>query len=152
MVVQGQFETLSMAIYGQVISDIPPVPSTYESTPRPLIESTPLSESIDPANSSDPTLLAKQLLELVPNSPPLSLVIRLVLCMKPDNDDWDHPEFPYLHADLETNEPDMTLTVALDIIGRPIHEGTSNEALAHFVASVLKTIGTKVTCFYSFSS
>src|SRR6516164_801455 len=114
MIVKGKIEALSMAIYGDIVSDAPPPTQNYDARPIPSIEHVPLSRAIDPSNSSDPTLLAKQLLALIPDAPPLPLVVRLMLCLKPSNEDWELPSFPYLHADLDAEiEEDFDLETAI---------------------------------------
>ncbi|KAF8076742.1 hypothetical protein FPV67DRAFT_1472518 [Lyophyllum atratum] len=114
MIVKGKFDVLSMAIYGDIVSDALAPVEKYEARPMPSIEPTPLFQAVDPSNSSDPTMLAKQLLALIPDSPPLPLVVRLMFCLKPSNDDWNLPEFPYLHADLEAyNEGDLDLETTI---------------------------------------
>jgi hypothetical protein len=147
MIVKGEFESLSMAIYGELVSDIPPAADTYEPQPLPTVNPSSLSKAVDPANTIDPTLLAKQLLSLIPDSPPLSLVIRLMFCMKPTNEDWDAPDFPYLHADLDTEIEGFDLDGALDITTKPIAEETSEETLTRFAESIGNCLANKVRFF-----
>lgn len=91
MIVKGKFDVLSIAIYGDIVTDTPSSTEKYETHPLPSVVPVPLSKAVDPSGSSDPTMLAKQLLALIPNSPPLPLVVRLMFCLKPSNDDWDLP-------------------------------------------------------------
>lgn len=147
MIVKGKFNALSMAIYGDIVSEPPPV-QKYEPKPLPSVESIPLSRAVDPSNSSDPTLLAKQLLSLIPDSPPLPLVVRLMFCMKPSNEDWELPDFPYLHADLDGEvEEDFDLQAALRWTSRPVQDDTSLETLSRFAVRVASCIGQKVCSF-----
>ena len=53
--------------------------------------------------------LAEQLLSLIPDSPPLPLVVRLMFCLKPSDDDWDHPDFLNLYADLGGDDESFDL-------------------------------------------
>ncbi|KAJ7591444.1 hypothetical protein C8J56DRAFT_1047652 [Mycena floridula] len=143
MIIQGQFECLSVAIYGDVISSSPPTTVEYTPGPLPSITPVPISRALDPANSSDPTGLARQLLSLIPDSAPLSLVVRLVFCMKPHSDDWDLDEFPYLFSDLSVDHDDFDLDKALEVIARPIPENVAEEALTKFAEAVAAVIGPK---------
>ena len=145
MIVKGNFEALSMAIYGDNVLDSPPV-QTYESKPLPPVESIPLSRAVDPSNCSDPTLLAKHLLSLIPDSPPLPLVVRLMFCMKPSNEDWELPGFPYLYANLDGEvEEDFDLQTAIRWAYRPVQDDTPFESLSRFAGRVASCVGPKVS-------
>jgi len=145
MIVKGKFEALSMAIYGDIVSDPPPV-QEYEPKPLPSVEPIHLSRAVDPSNSSDPTFLAKQLLSLIPDSPLLPLVVRLMFCMKPSNEDWEIPGFPYLHTDLDGEiEEDYDLQTLIQSIYRPVQDDTSSESLLKFAVRVASCIGPKVS-------
>ncbi|KAG5648761.1 hypothetical protein DXG03_000109 [Asterophora parasitica] len=134
MIVKGKFDMLSMAIYGDIVADTPPI-GKYEARPLPSIDPIPLSKAVDPSYASDPTLLAKQLLALIPDSPPLPLVVRLMFCMKPSNDDWDLPEFPYIHADLGARtDEEMTLEIGIEMLSKPVRDNTADEDLVAFAA------------------
>jgi hypothetical protein len=147
MIVKGQFGALSMAIYGDIVADSPPV-QKYEATALPSIEPIPLSRAVDPSNSSDPSFLAKQLLSLIPDSPPLPLVVRLMFCMKPSNEDWELPGFPYLHADLDGEvEEDFDLQTAIRWMHRPVRDDPPYEALSRFAVRVASCIGPAVSDF-----
>ena len=151
MIVKGNFGALSMAIYGDNVSDPLPV-HTYEAKALPSIESIPPSRAVDPSNSSDPTLLAKQLLSLIPDSPPLPLVVRLMFCMKPSNEDWELPGFPYLYANLDGEvEEDFDLQTAIRWAYRPVHDDTSFECLSRFAGRVASCIGPKVSSSLAFA-
>lgn len=144
MIVKGKFEALSMAIYGDLVSDLSSPEESYEPKPLPSVESRPLSKAVDPANSLDPTTLARNLLSLISNAPPLSLVIRLMFCMKPANEDWDMPDFPYLFTDLLIEAEDFDLDKAIQIISKPIPEAVSEDALTKFAEAIGRCIGAKV--------
>ena len=144
MIVKGNFTKLSMAIYGDVASELPSPPSSY--VPRVLLPltSTPLSPILDPAILGDPTALTRSLLSLIPNAPHLPLVIRLMFCLKPANDDWDLPEFPYLHPDLGDYPIDFDLDYAYQLTGQPVADDVPLEVLQHFADKVADAIGPKV--------
>ncbi|GLB34142.1 hypothetical protein LshimejAT787_0110260 [Lyophyllum shimeji] len=143
MIVKGKFDVLSIAIYGDIVSDAPASTRTYEPRPLPSIEPVPLSKTIDPSISSDPTMLAKQLLAIIPDSPPLPLVVRLMFCLKPSNDDWDLPDFPYLHSDLGAHDADdLDLETVIDALSKPVRDDTPDEDLMTFAARVSGGIST----------
>lgn len=145
MIVKGKFEALSMAIYGEIVSDTPPPLPQYEPRSIPSVEPVLLSRAVDPSNSSDPTALARELLTLLPDSPPLPLVVRLMFCLKPSDEDWDLPEFPYLHADLDAEtEEEVDLETAILYTSKPVRDDTPDESLSRFVAKVAGCIGPKV--------
>ncbi|GJE84533.1 hypothetical protein PsYK624_006090 [Phanerochaete sordida] len=139
MIVKGAFESVSMAIYGDVVNELPPPKTTYDPRPMPVLETIPLSAALDPANARDPTALASQLLNLIPDAPSLPLVIRLMLCLKPTNEDWDLPEFPYLFADLgqlsEESAIDEDFTSLAEKVAGAL--GPSNESQSYYVAGLL---------------
>ncbi|KAG5652096.1 hypothetical protein H0H81_006316 [Sphagnurus paluster] len=143
MILKGKFDVLSMAIYGEIVADTPSPTQNYEAKPLPPIEHTTLSKAVDPSISSDPTTLAKRLLDLIPNSPPLSLVVRLMFCLKPSDADWDSPEFPYLHADLE-HEVDVepSLETVMDLLSKPVRDDASEEDLEAFALRVSGCLST----------
>ncbi|RPD66817.1 hypothetical protein L226DRAFT_453413 [Lentinus tigrinus ALCF2SS1-7] len=143
MIVRGSFESVSMAIYGELVSDTDTTPTTYEPRPLPSVSPVPLAPSLDPATARDPTQLARQLLKLIPDAPELELVIRLVFCLKPPNDDWDLPEFPYLHPDLDEEMAEFDLEKAFRLTTRPVPDNVSSEAVSRFAERVARCINPK---------
>ncbi|KAJ3551729.1 hypothetical protein NM688_g4538 [Phlebia brevispora] len=141
MIVKGAFECVSMAIYGDVVSEMSPPSLTYEPKAIPSYDPIPLSNALDPSNFRDPTRLALQLLDLIPDAPPLPLIICLMFCLKPSNDDWDLPEFPYLHADLDEELPDLER--AFTLTSRPAAANTSHASFAHFSEAAARLLGPK---------
>ena len=147
MIVKGNFTKLSMAIYGDVASELPSFPSTPSShvpAVLPPLTPTPLSPVLDPANSADPTALTRNLLSLIHDAPPLPLVIRLMFCLKPTNDDWDLPDFPYLHPDLGHDRDDFDLDYAYELTSQPVADDVSLEVLQRFADRVVEVIEPKV--------
>ncbi|KAI9432473.1 hypothetical protein H4582DRAFT_1883882 [Lactarius indigo] len=143
MIVKGNFTKLSMAIYGDVASELPSAPSSYAPITLPSLIPTPLSPPLDPANSEDPTTLTRNLLSLIPDAPPLSLVIRLMFCLKPANDDWDLPEFPYLHSDLDVDPMEFDLDYAYQLTSQPVADDVPLDVLRRFADRVADAIGPK---------
>ncbi|KAI6146088.1 hypothetical protein BKA82DRAFT_4330346 [Pisolithus tinctorius] len=143
MIVRGDFETVSMAIYGEPVSEVSPAITSYEARPLPVLEPTSVSPALDLARSSDPTHLARQLLALIPDAPPLNLVIRLMFCLKPPNDDWDLPEFPHLYSDLHEEDMDIDLDSAYRCLSRPFAEkvadaiSPTDNTRSYFIAEIL---------------
>lgn len=146
MIVKGKFEQLSMAIYGEIVLQETPVVQTYVARPLPSTLDTPLPlpEAVVPFKSEDPTRLAKDLLALIPDSPPLSLVIRLMFCLKPSDEDWEDAKFPHLYADLDTEDEIFDLESVVHTISRPIPEHLSRDTLLKFTMRLADFVGPKV--------
>ncbi|EGO02113.1 hypothetical protein SERLA73DRAFT_48373 [Serpula lacrymans var. lacrymans S7.3] len=143
MIVSGNFESVSMAIYGEVLLERSPSPVLYQPRNISAADSLPATYGLDPSSALDPTLVANQLLELIPNAPPLSLVIRLMFCLKPSNDDWELPEFPHLYSDLDEEELDIDLESAFRCMSRPVADDSQLDFLQRFVDKVAEAIGPK---------
>ncbi|KAH7923670.1 hypothetical protein BV22DRAFT_1015011 [Leucogyrophana mollusca] len=143
MIVRGDFECVSMAIYGEIVAEAPLPPKSYTPEPLPAVEPRSIAPALDPANSSDPTFLAKQLLALISDAPSLVLVTRLMFCLKPPNDDWDLPEFPHLYSDLDEEELDIDLDSAFRCLSRPVADDMPCEPLQRFAEKVADAIGPK---------
>lgn len=141
MIVRGDFETVSMAIYGDVVSETPPKSITYSPLSLPTHSSIPLVPALDAAKSNDPTALARNLLALIPDAPSLFLVIRLMFCLKQPNDDWELPEFPHLYSDLNKEEMDIDLDTAFRCLSRPVVDDISSEQLHRFARKVSEAVG-----------
>ncbi|EIW61349.1 uncharacterized protein TRAVEDRAFT_117295 [Trametes versicolor FP-101664 SS1] len=143
MIVKGEFEAVSLAIYGEVVTEALATPSTYAPRPLPSITPAGLPPALDPANTRDPTQLARQLLKLIPNAPDLELVIRLIFCLKPSNEDWDLPDFPYLHPDLDDLDADAELEKVVKLTTRPVPDDISSEHVARFTEKVAQCVNPK---------
>ncbi|KIJ69801.1 hypothetical protein HYDPIDRAFT_171781 [Hydnomerulius pinastri MD-312] len=141
MIVRGDFESVSMAIYGEVVSDTPSATTSYTPGLLQLPDPVSISPALDLAKASDPTQLARQLLALIPDAPSLNLIIRLMFCLKPPNDDWDLPEFPHLFSDLNEDELDIDLDSAFRSLSRPVADGIPVEPLQRFAEKVAEAIG-----------
>lgn len=144
MIVKGEFDAVSLAIYGEVVTEALATPSTYTPQPLPSITPAGLPPALDPANTRDPTQLARQLLKLIPNAPDLELVIRLIFCLKPSNEDWDLPDFPYLHPDLDDLDADAELEKVVKLTTRPVPDDISSEHLARFTEKIAQCVDPKV--------
>lgn len=144
MIVRGDFESVSMAIYGEVVTDGTASAMNYTPGVLQLPEPVPMSPALDLANASDPTCLARKLLALIPDAPSLNLVIRLMFCLKPPNDDWDLPEFPHLYSDLGEEDMDIDLDSAFRCLSRPVAEDVSVESLQRFAEKIADAIGPMV--------
>ena len=145
VIIQGQYEYLSMAIFGDVIADIQKV-QEYEARPSiPTLNSISLPKSVDPSNSTEPTMIAQQLISLLPDSPPLSLIVRLMFCLKPPNEDWDHPDFPYLYSDLDSEDEMYSIATLVQSISRPVKDDVSVDALSTFAERIIDFLEPKVS-------
>lgn len=144
MIVKGDFENLSLAVYGENLSEESATTAAHTSSSRLSLPPPSLSKALDPANSSDPTALACQLLSLVPDPPSLSLVVRLILSLKPQPDDWDLPEFPHLYAELEGDFDLLDLDSVVDKLARPVPESMMEEYFTRLAEAIVDLIGPKV--------
>ena len=144
VIIQGQYEILSMAIYGDVIADTPDV-REYEPRPIPALFSASLPKTVDPSNSTEPTILAQQLLSLLPDSPPLPLIVRLMFCLKPPDEDWEHPDFPYLYSDLDSEDEIYDIATLVQSISRPVKDDISVNTLSTFAERITDFLGPKVS-------
>jgi hypothetical protein len=144
MIIKGNFQNVSIAIYGELVSEVVSSPHVYEPRSISLKGKTPLSPSVDPSNAADPTLLAKQLLSLISDAPPLPLVIRLMLCLKPSDDDWDNPDFPFLFNDLDCDAEDFDLEKAFQCTSKPVADDISRDSIEKFAEGIAAMIGPKV--------
>ena len=117
--------------------------ATYEPKRLPVLNPSPLAPSLDPAHSSKPTLLAEQLLQLLPDRPEISVATRLVFALKPVAEDWDDPDFPNLFSDLDVGDnPDLDSLV--NVAGRPIRDDISQEAITTFAMAMHDSLGINV--------
>ncbi|KAI0797020.1 hypothetical protein C8Q75DRAFT_710409 [Abortiporus biennis] len=140
MIVRGGFSCISMAIYGDIVPDSPSSLLPYVPKSLPFIEPQPLSRPLDPSNASDPTDLARKLLKSIPGAPPLPLIIRLLFCLKPQNDDWDLPDFPYLFSNLDDVATDADLEKIFELTSRPVADEVSEDTLDNFAKGLARLI------------
>ncbi|CAA7258559.1 unnamed protein product [Cyclocybe aegerita] len=138
VIFQGDFQVISMAIYGERVTEYEEV-TDYEPKPLPTPSHILLPSALDVTNSAKPVSLVHQILSLLPSPPPLSLIIRLMFCLKPDSEDWDDPEFPYVYSDLDKrfNEDDVESEVfdlesLVKTVSKPLRDDVSVESLNEF--------------------
>lgn len=103
---------------------------------------------MDPGNASEPWILAEKLLSLLPSSPSLALVTRLIFCLKPQSEDWEQPDFPYLYVNLEEEVEHTSIQSVVDFLCRPIQEDVTAETLIKFAENVDVLIASKVQSFH----
>ena len=145
MIVQGDFDCISMGIYGEVVSERPATPNAYEPRPFPSLVSPSLPSSLDPANALDPTQLARVLLkDMQPKTAQLELAICLTFCLRPPGSDWDLPDFPLLCRELDEDDPEFDLEAAFNLTSRPAPLDISPETATRFAEKVAKCISYKV--------
>lgn len=132
MVIRGKFTKLSLAAYGTALSDPTPPTSAYEPHMLRQVQYTPIPVSLDPANNINPGELARSLLKLIPDAPDLRLIIRLMFCLKPSNDDWEEKDFPHLYSDLEKDRDELNLDKAVEMTARPVSDNVEEDVLKDF--------------------
>lgn len=146
MIVRGKFEKLSMAIYGDLVPEAMGSPQAYMPKQLPQLSNTLLPPALDPANDVNPTSLAESLLTLISpeDRPTLTLIVRLMFCLKPSNEDWEEKDFPHLYSDLDREVDDFKLERAVEMTSRPvsdsIDEGTLREFAARLGGSVVNYV------------
>lgn len=145
MIIHGDFTSLSIAIYGDLVNELPTGPSAnHEAKPLPRVQSSRPSGAMDLCNVVDPTSLGQSLLTLVPGAPSLSLIVRLMLCLKPSNEDWDDPDFPHLYANLQEDFEDFDLQTALTITSRSVSDAVDEDLMRSFADRVANCVGPAV--------
>jgi hypothetical protein len=146
MIIKGEFKSLSIAVYGDVASEIPQLADTYTPTDTTLTPAIPLTPDLDPADSPDPTALAEDLLSLINDAPPLDLVVQLVFCLKPANEDWDLPDFPYIYANLgKLLDSGFDPEDVYEELFRPIAPSESLESQRLLAESIAAKVNKEVT-------
>lgn len=149
MIVRGKFEKLSLAIYGDIVSESPTPATEYTPKQLPQISHSSLPPALDPANSIDPTELARSLLNLVPimDRPNLALIIRLMFCLKPSNEDWEEKDFPHLYSNLELGLDDLNLEKAVEMTSRPVSDSIDEEIVKTFARRLGESVEEYVCLF-----
>ena len=134
MIIRGKFEKLSLAIYGDIVSELSDSPQVYAPRQFPQLSYSTLPPALDPANSLNPIELAQSLLSLIPESgrPTLALIARLMFCLKPSNEDWDEPDFPHLYSPLDRDLDDLNLEKAVSMTSRPVDDAVEEADLKNF--------------------
>lgn len=133
-----------MAVYGEHIISKPEI-DTYEPIRLPVPKPLPIPSNVDPANSPNPTLVAEQLLSLIDDPRPLlSVATRLIFSLKPEKEDWDLPEFPYLYSELDVLEED-DLSNLVASVARPIRDNISQEVITQFAIKMHNSLGSNVS-------
>lgn len=140
MIIRGGFTSLTLAVYGEIVLQTSQTDALYEPKQISHIEYKPISMTLDPSKSDDPTALAKSLLTLIPNCPDLLLMVRLMFCLKPSNEDWEEPDFPHIYADLEQEYFDLSLEKAEKILSRPVSDAQSVDVIKEFALKIVDCI------------
>jgi hypothetical protein len=139
LILRGQFKSLSIAIYGSVYSGSGSDKHQFNSqdaSSQIHLEDLPLSSVLDLTSSFDPTLIARQLLALIPRAPPLTTVLRLILCIKPRKEDWDAPDFP-MYERINGSMPE-SVEELLELLSRPIEASPDGfRSLSRAISSIL---------------
>ena len=145
VIIQGQYEYLSLAVFGDVIAGVQKVQEYQPRPPFPALISVSLPKSVGPSNSTEPTMIAQQLISHLPDSPPLSLIVRLMFCLKPPNEDWEHPDFPYLYSDLDNEDEMYSIATLVQSISRPVKDYVSVDTLSTFAERIIDFLEPKVS-------
>lgn len=124
----------------------------YETKLLSLPAPVSLSPALDLATSHNPTALAEQLLGLMPSPTPLSLLVRLMFCLKPEEEDWENPNFPYVYSNFEAtlNDDDFEnevfdLASLVQSVSKPLKDDVSPESLTEFAGKMKDLLGSDVS-------
>ncbi|KAF8492904.1 hypothetical protein JB92DRAFT_3236124 [Gautieria morchelliformis] len=133
MVVQGDFVHVTLAVYGDAASEPPLDPVSYEPTPLTAIVPHALAPALDPANSNEPTLLSRDIINLIPHAPLLPTAIRLIFCLKPADEDYGGDRFSSLDDCIVSDISGLEwLERAAETLMAPLHEDVSLDLLKAF--------------------
>ena len=156
IIFRGRFNAVSMAIYGHLVGErLEEVEYVSERKPLKLPPPLSLSPLLDLANSPNPTALAEQLLTLMPSPTPLPLLIRLMFCLKPEEEDWDNPDFPYVYSNFEMalNDEDFEneafdLGSLVQSVSKPLKDDVSAQLLTEFAGKMKDLLGSDVSRYW----
>ncbi|KAL1709173.1 hypothetical protein EV121DRAFT_253281 [Schizophyllum commune] len=139
MIVKGNFKRLSLAVYGDLVSDL----AAPKPEPAPIsltsIEPRSLSAALDLVNAQDASSVATKLMSLLKNPPPLPVILRSQFCLKPDDDTWDHPDYPNVYVDLAEQLEDFKFRAVI-YWTRPISETASEEDISAYFSRFARAI------------
>lgn len=142
-----------MAIYGDIAAERLNT-EVHETELLELPAPVSLSPALDLAISLNPTALAEQLLGLMPSPTPLPLLVRLMFCLKPEEEDWDNPDFPYVYSSFEATLSDddvenevFDLGSLVQSVSKPLKDDVSPESLTEFAGKMKDLLGSDVSLF-----
>lgn len=147
MIIQGNYTRVTLAVYGEVITEPVATPVSYEPMPLPDVTRHRLPPALDLCNTAEPVFLARELLALDPDAPPLSLVIRLMCCLRAPDEHWDPPIFPYSNMEESINSDSLGvdwLAEAIDSVMIPISPEINDDILEKFTSKVLNITSEQV--------
>ena len=154
MIIRGKFEKLSLAVYGESVTEAQSPTESYRPRQLPKISVSAIPLALDIASSNDPTSLAQSLLHLVPEDhrPSLPLIGRLMFCLKPSNEDWDEPDFPHIYSDLDSDVFDLSLEKASEMTVRPVSDDVNESVLSNFAEALGDSVYDYVSIFSAFKT
>jgi hypothetical protein len=148
MVIQGDFINVTLAVYGDAASEPPLDPFSYEPTPITAVVHHALSPALDPANSNDPTLLSRDMINLIPHAPLLPMAIRLIFCLKPADKDCDGDRFASLDDCIASDISGLEwLERAAETLMVPLDEDVPLDSLKAFSERISDALIEKVKNF-----
>jgi hypothetical protein len=154
VIFQGSFKKVTIAIYGQLLSDLPAEQPAASVPPTafPVITPRSLPPSIDVASLSDSSQTAKSILRANPTNPPLRHVFHSLLCYvtTPEGpfDEWDENGGNPLERLLESDTIDAVehMQEAIQALRKPLPEIEENSA-TQFTSLVNESLG-ELGCGY----
>lgn len=139
MIIRGDFDSLSLAVYGNLVSESSNAPVVSSPFPQALeaLKPIPHNPPLDPANSNNPTFLAKELLSQILRAPRLADVVRFVFCLKPSKEDWSRSNFPF-YANWDQLPTDLDEAIVL--LSRPLPEDTPSDAISNIAHRIKEAV------------
>lgn len=151
MVLKGSFDTLSIAVYGQIAPQEPvdDAPPSYAPAYIHKPDSYQLSPALDLSSTTDPTFIARKILASFPGAPSLPEIVRQLSCYRAVGSSTAEPDA--LFADIEwamnfDGTSSEWLDQAVATLRLPVPDLVSDELLLQFFGKV-KTCLNEVVCF-----
>ena len=98
-----------------------------------------MSAALDLVNAQDASSVATKLMSLLKNPPPLPVILRSQFCLKPDDDTWDHPDYPNVYVDLAEQLEDFKFRAVI-YWTRPISETASEGDISAYFSRFARAI------------
>ena len=143
MVLKGAFQSISIAVYGEIAPAFTSTTLSYSPKPLPNLKLPDLPSQLDPCLSNSLTGIANGLLALDSDTPDVKLITQLMFSMKPLDEDWDEPNFPYLYANLRDIDGLRSPKQIIKILSRPISDNTGQDRLRRLASRMVESVDTE---------
>ena len=150
MVLKGAFHSISVAVYGEIVPTSASTAFSYSPKPLLNLKLPDLPSQLDPCLSNSITDIANGLLALDSDTPDVKLITQLMFSMKPLDEDWDDPKFPYLYADLRDIDSLRSPKQIIKILSRPISDSVSQDRMRRLASRMVESVDTEDTVCSAF--